>query len=618
MRFRTVKKYLRPIFEKYSHRLDPGLATALRISLRMALTYRGWLVIVFFGGTISAMLEGLTLGGLYLGLTALTEGADSIIRKIPSSSPEIIFTLLRNLEGNDIFLIFVGVAIIAQLLKAASDYLVGVAGVTLSIKMKSYMQDETVKRIMSIDYSKVMRYPTGRLVTLVNESEKVTAIVDEGVQMFRVGIMLATYLAIVLALSLAMASITGLVIVIFWFFVNWVLKKIRPLIDSVVDNQIETGRWTVEYLSYPRILRIFGNEDYASDRIRKSRNLWLTTLLRAERIRVFVEPLLESVTIIAAGIILLGGYFLAGESATTFVPKLFVFVGAFLRMRPLIKYLNDFRLRIVEVVAYLKKIGGFFYETDPQISNVPSLVLENITDRIRFENVSYRYPDAASDAIKAVSFEIPVGKTTAIVGPTGSGKSTLVDLLIGLITPTCGTIMVDDTCLDKVCQMQWRKSLGVVDQEVVLTSSSIKDNIRFGNSRVTDHDIYTAAEIVGANEFIDQLDEGIETLVGDRGFKLSGGQRQRIAFARAIARNPDTLILDEATSSLDNLSEKLIQEALDNLRGTRTIIVIAHRLTTIKHSNNIIVLDKGVIVEQGNWEELIRAEGLFFQMAQKG
>ena len=617
MRFKAVKNIFRSTFDKYSHQLDPGIAKALRISIRMALTYRGWLLMVFFGGTISALLEGLTLGGLYLGLTALTEGADSIIEKIPESSPEFVYALLKFLDGDDIFLIFVGIAICSQLLKAVSDYLVGVAGVTLSIKMKSYMQDETVKRIMSIDYSQVMRYPAGRLVTLVNESEKVTAIVDEGVQMFRVGIMLVTYLAIVLALSLAMASITGLVIVVFWFFVNWVLKKIRPLIDSVVENQIETGRWTVEYLSYPRILRIFGSEDYASDRIRKSRNLWLTTLLRAERIRVLVEPLLESVTIIAAGAILLGGYFLAGENATSFVPKLFIFVGAFLRMRPLIKYLNDFRLRIVEVVAYLKKIGGFFYETDPQISSVSSLMTKKITDRICFENVSYSYPDMEGDVIKSASFEIPVGKTTAIVGPTGSGKSTLVDLLIGLISPTCGSIMVDDKCLDMLDQMQWRKSLGVVDQEVVLTSSSIKDNISFGNSDVTDQDVYSAVEIASANEFIDQLDDGMETLVGDRGFKLSGGQRQRIALARAIARDPDILILDEATSSLDNLSEKMIQNALDNLRGTRTIIVIAHRLTTIKHADDIIVLDKGVIVEQGNWEELIRAGGLFFEMAQK-
>jgi ABC-type multidrug transport system fused ATPase/permease subunit len=160
------------------------------------------------------------------------------------------------------------------------------------------------------------------LVTYVNESEKLGAVVDEGVQMFRVGIMLGTYLAIVLSLSLIMAMVTLFVMAFFWYVVNQVLKRIRPMIDSVVDNEIETSRWTVEYLNFPRILRIFGNEEYATDRIRQSRNLWLTMLMRAERLRVFIEPMLESVTIIAAGTILVAGYFLAGESATSFVPKL--------------------------------------------------------------------------------------------------------------------------------------------------------------------------------------------------------------------------------------------------------------------------------------------------------
>jgi len=612
-----IKALLSTSFEMVTRRNDPGLRIALRISGRMALNYRGWLIVSFLANTLSAMLEGLTLGGLYFGLTALTEGVDSILGKIPDWSPEIIGVVLSNVDSGEIFLFFIGVAIVAQLLKAGSDYLSGIAGVTLSIRMKNYMQEETVKRIMTMDYSSIMKFPPGRLVTYVNESEKLGAVVDEAVQMFRVGIMLGTYLAIVLSLSLIMAMVTLFVMAFFWYVVNQVLKRIRPMIDSVVDNEIETSRWTVEYLNFPRILRIFGNEEYASDRIRQSRNLWLTMLMRAERLRVFIEPMLESVTIIAAGTILVAGYFLAGESATSFVPKLFVFVGAFLRMRPLIKYFNDFRLRVVHLVAYLKQIGGFFYESDQMKSEVGLLPANRLTRGISFDNVCYRYLGTSNNVIKNISLDIPVGKTTAIVGRTGAGKSTLADLLIGLIVPNSGNIFVDGVCLTDIDKTDWRRRLGVVDQEVILTNSTVFDNIQFGNAGVSEEDVVEAAKLSNAADFIEHLEDGFKTRVGDRGFRLSGGQQQRIALARALIRKPDILILDEATSSLDNLSEELIQTALSNLKGALTVVVIAHRLTTIQHAENIIVLEGGSVVEQGTWEELVESRGLFFRMSER-
>ena len=287
-------------------------------------------------------------------------------------------------------------------------------------------------------------------------------------------------------------------------------------------------------------------------------------------------------------------------------------------MRPLIKYINDFRLRLVDLLAYWKKLGLFYRNTHIVASEIIYRTLNRpITTGIQLEGVSYCYPGTEKRVISEVSLAIPVGKTTAIVGRTGSGKSTLVDLITGLSPPRCGKVLIDGTDLNLIKKSDWRNALGVVDQETVLINSTIVDNIRFGNIEVDNQSITRAVEISGANEFIEKLENGLETRIGSRGFKLSGGQKQRIALARAIARNPDVLILDEATSSLDNISEKLIQQALDELKGVQTMLIIAHRLSTIRDADNIVVIDKGRIVGQGDWNTLVQENQIFGDMVKK-
>jgi ATP-binding cassette subfamily B protein/subfamily B ATP-binding cassette protein MsbA len=210
-----------------------------------------------------------------------------------------------------------------------------------------------------------------------------------------------------------------------------------------------------------------------------------------------------------------------------------------------------------------------------------------------------------------MSLEMPRGKTIAFVGSSGAGKSSILDLLLRLYEPTQGAILIDGVDLRTYSTGSWRNYLGVVSQDISIFNDTVEENIRFGALHATAQDVCHAAEQAGLESFIYSLPEGYNTIVGERGFRLSGGQRQRLALARALLRNPDILILDEATSNLDSYSESLIQDALERLRSERTILIVAHRLSTIMNADQIYVLDQGDLIEQGNHSSLLAQKGVY-------
>ncbi|HLY32184.1 MAG TPA: ATP-binding cassette domain-containing protein, partial [Ktedonobacterales bacterium] len=236
-----------------------------------------------------------------------------------------------------------------------------------------------------------------------------------------------------------------------------------------------------------------------------------------------------------------------------------------------------------------------------------------IQGRITYEHVVFAYAPNRP-VLRDVSFNVAPGQVVALVGPSGTGKTTTLQLLLRLYELNGGVIRVDDVDTATVDIRSLREQIAIVPQEPTLFSGSVADNIRFGRLDATDAEIEEAAHAANAHEFIARLPDGYRTLVGERGVKLSAGQRQRIAIARAILRDPRILLLDEATASLDNVSEALVQQALSRLMAGRTTLVVAHRLTTIEHADTILVMDRGAIVEQGTHEELLAHEGLYAQL----
>ncbi|MGB6015315.1 MAG: ATP-binding cassette domain-containing protein, partial [Nodosilinea sp.] len=257
---------------------------------------------------------------------------------------------------------------------------------------------------------------------------------------------------------------------------------------------------------------------------------------------------------------------------------------------------------------------GFLDPTNKPYIQTGAMSFGGLQDSIHLEAVSFAYPGQHPPALDRFSLTIAAGKTTALVGPSGAGKSTLIHLICRFYDPTAGMIWADGRALPSLSLADWRNHLAIVSQDVHIFNATVAENIAYGRLEATPEEIVAAARQAHADEFIRQMPQGYDTPVGDRGMRLSGGQRQRLALARAIVRNSDLLILDEATNALDSISEQLIQETLDLFSRDRTVIVIAHRLSTIEQADQIVVLDQGRVAEQGTLSTLLSQNGLFRQM----
>ena len=261
-------------------------------------------------------------------------------------------------------------------------------------------------------------------------------------------------------------------------------------------------------------------------------------------------------------------------------------------------------------VAAAQRVFGVL-DTEPEVTDRPhAQPISRFEDRIRYENVSFGYEPGRTVA-HDLDLEIQRGQVVALVGSSGSGKSTTMDLLARFYDPTSGAITIDGVDLRDITLDSWRRQLGIVTQETILFHDTVRNNIAYGLEDVSDGAVRDAARAANADGFIDRLPDAYDTVIGDRGVKLSGGERQRIAIARALLRNPPLLLLDEATSALDTESERLVQAALERLMQDRTVLVIAHRLSTVQHADRIVVFDEGRIVASGRHEDLIEQGGVY-------
>jgi ATP-binding cassette subfamily B protein len=253
----------------------------------------------------------------------------------------------------------------------------------------------------------------------------------------------------------------------------------------------------------------------------------------------------------------------------------------------------------------IRSIGELMQSPDLEL-NTGKHQLNNVAGRIQFDQVDLRYPDSTRNALSDISLQVEPGETIALVGPSGSGKSTLAHLVIGLMRPTQGHIRFDAHDMQEIDLRSWRRHLSVVPQDCVLFEGSLRDNVTFGLPPVSDENLRLALRDAYCDEFISTLPQGIDTLIGGPGDRLSGGQRQRLAIARALVRNPRVLVLDEASSALDNDSERHVQQALERLRHGRTTFIIAHRMSTVRSADRILVLEQGRIADCGTHAELLQ------------
>lgn len=611
---KLIKIILTKIFKRTTVRLSKGEQAGFSRGIKMILKHRMLVSAFIISGTAAAVFEGGTLGLLGLSVSVLIGDQDLSFGQLSGPIGDQINSVLETISRGGLFLLLVGFAVTAQIFKSLLVYLCLVVQIYLTTILRREIQREGTAHVMAMSYSEVSDYPPGTIATLIDQSDVLEHLVTQVGNSTRAILMLFSYMTILLWMSVTTTLSVSLLIVIFWFSMNSIVRKLRKLSSEATQGQIDLWRSSVEYLNAPKLLRTFNCTDHAAAEINRARDTQIFAARRADVIETAIPPAIEVLTIFACGLFLIFGYLLEGDGANAAVPRLFVYVLVFYRLKPIIKALSDFRTKMARILPPLERVANFLNVNDKEFTRAGGLAFSGLQRGISINNLSFSYKNSDAVVLSDININIGVGETVALVGESGVGKSTLVDLILGLYEPTQGSISVDSMSLNELDLVDWRGNIGVVDQEAFLLNASVIDNIRFSRFDATDDEIVFAARSAHAHDFIVRLENGYNTVIGNRGFKLSGGQRQRIALARALVRDPQILVLDEATSALDTDSERAIQQALEEMRSARTIIVVAHRLSTIAGADKIVVLKNGSVLEKGTLKELLAKSSYFARL----
>jgi len=385
-------------------------------------------------------------------------------------------------------------------------------------------------------------------------------------------------------------------------------KALRKLSKRSQEKTADTNSLLYETIMGARIVKAFNMEDYEISKFNKVNTDYYKLSMKAIKRTLLLNPSTEFLGCVAGVLVFFWGgrEVIAGKLSFGVFG---LFLGSLLSLIRPFKKLSQVNALNQQAMAASERIHEVL-ETEPSVKEpLISKDLPAFRQNIRFSDIWFSYAD--TQVLKGVNLEVGYGQMLAIVGPSGTGKSTLVDLIPRFYDPQKGSVFIDGVDVREFDLKSLRKQIGIVSQETILFNDTIRANIAYGQPDASDKEIEEVARQAHAHDFISKCPQGYETVIGDRGVKVSGGERQRIAIARALLKNAPILILDEATSQLDSASERIVQEALDSLVTGRTVFVIAHRLSTVRNANRIVVLDKGIIVEQGTHNQLLEKNGLY-------
>ncbi len=554
---------------------------------------------------VAGLMEGFSYGTLLLAVNILRGES---VASMPFAS--FLMRFVKELSQNRQFLFFIIFALIIQVIRSVFLFLSSFIVSKLSVKITTNIQCKIYEKIFSFSYPFVSKYQSGDLLNY----NSAPAIIPGLLGQVNSALSCLTLGLISLACLIKIDPILTLFLLFFFFLVNFIykviLKKMTNLSMNLTRQEVKFSSQTNQNINGMKLIHMFSRQNYI---VEKTGELLKKIAFANSRI-IFWKTLIisfgEIIGIIVITLMLIFGAFLLRQREG-FISFLLIFIFISYRFAA---RLQIFMNSIGEISSYKgssTRLADILNDEDKEYIPTSGIKLEKFSKNIKLQNLSFTYNDRKKMALNDLSYSFDKGKTYAIIGKSGAGKSTLIDLLLNLYGPTKGSIIVDGLDLNKISLNSWREKIGIVNQDLFLFHDSIEDNIKFGNYTASKDQVVQASKLSNCHDFIMKLPKKYQTIVGEKGHKLSGGERQRVALARALIKNPDILILDEATSQLDSHSEKLIQTAIDNLRSEKTIIIIAHRLSTIVNADEILVLSDGKLIESGSHNKLLEKRGQY-------
>lgn len=530
---------------------------------------------------------------------------------------EIIITYLEQYPETIKILIMVSMVFLSVLIKNITNLLSNLASFKLNQNISKQILTTALRNLckVSIDY-----YNQNQIGTIISDNTgeifRTSGAIQFKVKLIINVVSIFSYIWVLLSISWQLTIFTSILLGITGGLNQLIVRRSKFYGVKLTEKIKEYSNTFIEFLMGIRLIKIFNTEMEEYEKIKHIYEERESLQFQSQVFSSVISPINETLGVLIILSLIVVGKYLFFSQFQSISSLVLVYLAILFRLIPYFNQLNTLRSQLAQNEASVQRVVNLLSRENKLFLKNGSKQYQGIQTELYFESVKFVYPSHQRLVLDNISFSIPKGKTTALVGTSGAGKSTIADLIIRLYDPTAGKITIDGIDLREFDLTSLHKHIGVVSQDTFLFNNTVTYNLSYGIKDVSEAEIISAAKDANAYEFIMQLPQGFNTKIGDRGVLLSGGQKQRIAIARALLRNPDILIFDEATSALDTVSEKVVQEAVERLAKDRTTIIIAHRLSTIKKAEQIIVLEKGKVIEVGSHQQLLKTSGKYSQLYQ--
>jgi ATP-binding cassette, subfamily B, bacterial MsbA len=597
-----------------------GQEPAVQLIRRTARHQWRLITVNLISSLMAAFCEGASLAVVFLAVEVLSpppEGLNWAANHLVGWWPALV-AWLNEQTATMLFISLLALAVLLQAVQSLARFLNQVSVSYFAARCKALVTARIHSQVLHFSFPCASGYKVGDLTNHAGTGpEAIRQQIELSSGVFVNLLLIATYLAVLVSISPRLLLAVLLMVGLIAYLQKQLLPRIRAGSHAVTQAQVGISTRITEDFQGLRLLHSSGQLDEADQRLQSQMGELERQLRGQGRRLAVVEPFSSFLPILAIALIAVCSILLLGGSTTGLVASLVTFVLALKRLSQCFGVLAGIFNHLADNSGLMERLNQILLPQGKQFRRLGGIAFRALQSKIIFEGVGLRYSPELPQALSDISLTLPKGQMLALVGPSGAGKSSIADLLTGLYTPTTGGIWIDDTPLVELELRSWQQKLGVVSQDTFLFNATISENIAFGTPLATQAQIEAACQAAQASVFISNLPQGYNTLLGERGYRLSGGQRQRLSLARAILRDPELLILDEATSSLDSQSERLVQEAIERFERNHTLLVIAHRLSTIVRADQILVLERGRIVQRGTHRSLQGEVGLYQQLWQQ-